>query len=126
VIDGFLEFRYTENRGMVFGIFNNDGRGKFGGRTLTLVRAAIALALPFAFRIFRRRSFLFLFPLPLILAGALGNVIDGIRSGFVIDFIHIHARNVLDWPFLFNTADALLCLGMGFLLLNEFSGRTAA
>lgn len=54
----------------------------------------------------------------LILGGALGNVVDRLRLGYVIDFIDLH-YNDLHWP-VFNIADCAICIG-AFLLLIEFA-----
>ena len=55
----------------------------------------------------------------LISAGALGNAIDRIRLGVVIDFIDVYWKN-LHWP-AFNIADISICVGACIFLYNEFS-----
>ena len=55
----------------------------------------------------------------MILSGAFGNLIDRIRLGYVIDFIHIHWKDAVEWPFLFNVADVLIVIGE-ILLLGLF------
>lgn len=58
-----------------------------------------------------------------MISGALGNLIDRIRYGYVIDFIHVHIRDVFSWP-VFNVADILIVAGIGLLLLQLLlSGR---
>ena len=69
--------------------------------------------------IYRKRSFLFLFPLLLLSIGAAGNLIDPFKYGYVVDFIHIHAGNILNWPFYFNMADAYITIGVFIMLLKE-------
>ncbi len=60
----------------------------------------------------------------LILGGAIGNVIDRVRLGYVVDFLDVHV-NSWHWP-AFNVADAAICCGVGLLLLDTFfEGRTA-
>jgi signal peptidase II len=59
--------------------------------------------------------------LGLILAGAIGNLIDRILFGHVIDFIDIHIEPVFYWP-VFNVADSAITLGacmLGWLLLRQ-------
>ena len=51
--------------------------------------------------------------------GAIGNLIDPFVYGYVVDFIHIHAGNVLNWPFYFNVADACITVGMILLLMQS-------
>ena len=57
--------------------------------------------------------------LPLILGGALGNYIDRIARGFVIDFIEAHWKDQAHWPS-FNVADAAIVVGVGCLLIDSF------
>ena len=115
VIEGFLEFSYTENRGMVFGLMNKK-ESRFLHYILTgIMFISILYAMFIIWRI-RQLSVLYHLPIFIILSGAMGNFIDRIRYGRVIDFIHIHWRGTLDWPYLFNVADALICIG-GVLLL---------
>ncbi len=52
----------------------------------------------------------------LILGGALGNLIDRIRLGYVIDFLDVHAGG-WHWP-AFNVADSAICVGVGLLVLD--------
>lgn len=54
--------------------------------------------------------------LGLIIGGAVGNIIDRVRLGYVIDFLHAHAYG---WSFyIFNIADAAITIGVGFWLLD--------
>ncbi len=59
--------------------------------------------------------------LALILGGALGNLIDRIRFGAVVDFLDFHLA-LLHWP-AFNVADVCICLGVGLYILNWFIAR---
>ena len=60
---------------------------------------------------------LFAWALSLILGGALGNVIDRLLHGYVVDFIQVHHRN---WTFpSFNVADSAISIGAALLLLDE-------
>jgi signal peptidase II len=119
LVDGFVELGYTENRGMVFGLLNDGGGAGIRAVVLTAVRLAILLAVA-AFVVVRRdRPFLYLLPFLLLLIGAAGNVFDNLSGGAVVDFIHIHAGTLLDWPFLFNLADVYLCAGIGLLLVKS-------
>lgn len=121
-IRGFVELGYTENRGMVFGIMNN-GQGNAFLSLLTWVRLAIFIGVTAVIYTWRRRPVAVLLPFLLIWAGAVGNLIDQFTRGYVVDFIHIHAGGVLDWPFFFNLADAYLCIGMAVLVAGSFFGK---
>lgn len=54
--------------------------------------------------------------LALVLGGALGNVIDRVWRGFVVDFVDVHAFG-WHWP-AFNVADSAICIGAGLMLLD--------
>lgn len=62
--------------------------------------------------------------LTLILGGALGNVIDRVWRGFVVDFIDFHLAG-WHWP-AFNVADSAICIGAGLLMLDMFINRQPA
>ena len=61
---------------------------------------------------------LFAFGLAMILGGAIGNVIDRILQGQVVDFLLAHWREVFFWP-AFNVADSAITIGAGLLILDE-------
>ena len=59
--------------------------------------------------------------LTLIMGGAIGNVIDRVRFGAVVDFIQWHAAGFY-WP-AFNVADSAICLGAGLMVWDQFRTR---
>ena len=117
IIEGFLEFSYVENRGMVFGFCNNNTVGFQRYLLTALTFISIIVILTIVWRL-RKLPFVYLLPFFMILAGAVGNVTDRIRYGHVIDFIHMHWKDTLDYPWLYNIADALVVVGM--VLLGVF------
>ena len=120
LVKNVLELGYTENHGMVFGI-NNRSDNALSRNTLTAVRILLSIGLLVFMVINLKKGLWFHLPFLLILAGAIGNVIDSLRSGHVVDFIHMHLGALLDWPFLYNLADAYVCIGMGILILQSFT-----
>ena len=70
----------------------------------------------------RDESFYTLLPLVLVLAGAIGNGIDRVRFGFVVDFISLYYER-WSWP-TFNVADLVISLGVFLLILNSFSSKS--
>ena len=116
IVDGFMELSYTENKGMVFGVWNNQE---------SILKYLVVIGMTFISIMFigyiiwrvRHLSFLYLLPLALILAGAFGNLFDRVRFGHVIDFIHIYWKDYFNWPFLFNLADVLICFGEFLLII---------
>lgn len=118
LIKNILDVGYTENHGMVFGI-NNRSDNHTSKNGLLIVRILLSIGLT-GYLIFNsRKPFTFHVPFVLILSGAVGNVIDSLRFGHVIDFIHMHAGKLVDWPFLYNLADAYVCVGMGILIIQS-------
>jgi signal peptidase II len=119
IVKNTLEFSYTENHGMVFGI-NNRKDNALSKNILIPIRIVLSIILSVILILNRKKNIFFHLPFLLILSGAIGNVIDSIRYGHVIDFIHMHAGKWLDWPFLYNLADFYVCIGMGILLFQSF------
>jgi len=119
LIKSCIELGYTENHGMVFGI-NNNRDNSVGRNILLAVRIVLSIGL-IGYVLFNiKKGLLFHVPFLMILSGAAGNVIDSLRYGHVIDFIHMHLGKILDWPFLYNLADAYVCIGMGILVIQSF------
>ena len=119
LVKNLLELGYTENHGMVFGINNRSDNG-ISKNSLLIVRMLLSIGLTVYLVINLSRGLLFHLPFLLILSGAIGNVIDSLRYGHVIDFIHMHLGKLLDWPFLYNLADAYVCFGMAVLIMESF------
>ena len=70
-----------------------------------------------------RNEFRLSLALTLILGGAIGNVIDRLRFGAVVDFIQWHVAGY-HWP-AFNLADSAICLGAGLLVWDQFAAAKA-
>ncbi|MDP9003068.1 MAG: signal peptidase II [Myxococcota bacterium] len=111
ICDGILELRYAANDDTAFSLLHALGVARNPGVLLLLPVVAIAGLIATWIVAGRRGAS----PtqhagLALVLAGALGNVVDRAVRGYVIDFIHI-AR----WP-VFNVADVAVCAGVGVLV----------
>lgn len=114
IIKSIFHITYIENTGIAFGLFPR------GGSLFTIISLVIISVIIF----FERRKLLKLarekFCLGLILGGALGNLIDRLRFGFVVDFLDFRI-----WP-VFNLADSAVCIGgilMAFFLLRKRPGK---
>jgi signal peptidase II len=113
----FFNLVLTGNRGMSFGLFNNDASANIA--IFTVLAALIMLGLVIWLR--RAETNTLKIAIGLILGGALGNVIDRLMRGAVVDFLDFH---LADWHwFAFNLADAAICLGVATLLLDGLLGR---
>lgn len=111
VIRGWFHLTYIRNKGAAFGIFADSAVRVpfFIGVTI------IALLVIFWYlRRLRADQQLAAFSLALIFAGALGNFIDRVRFGEVIDFLDVFWRNY-HWP-AFNVADSAICVGVALLI----------
>ncbi len=106
-----LDLRLGFNTGVTFGLFA-DG-GELGRWILVAGTAAVALWL--VTWVWRETRLAIAAPLALVAGGALGNILDRLRSGAVTDFIDAHIGSA-HWP-TFNLADAAIVIGAGWLLL---------
>ena len=87
-----------------------------------LVALTAAIALGVLVWLWRERRVADALPLGLILGGALGNIVDRIRFGFVVDYADLHFGDFR--PFLvFNLADAAITLGVVIILARSFLSR---
>lgn len=119
VIRGFLQFAYTENPGIAFGQLQ-DG-GSFARWFFVVLAAVASVAVFYYFMRTPRNDDRVLGACALLLAGILGNLTDRVRLGYVVDFIVMHAGEY-HWP-TFNIADASICVGAVFLILDLFFGN---
>ena len=106
---------WVENRGISLGLLHAEG--ELGRWLLVTMTAAIAIGV--AYWIAREKKRGDQLALSLVLGGALGNIVDRVRLGFVVDFADLHFGAFR--PFLvFNVADAAISIGVAILLLRAF------
>ena len=117
-ITSFFNLRWVENRGVSLGLLS---AGSEMGRWLLVAMTAV-IALLVAVWMWRERRRDDSTALALILGGALGNIVDRARFGFVVDFADLHFG---EWrPFLvFNVADAAITIGVLLLLVRALLMR---
>lgn len=103
VINSFVAIEYAENRGAAFGLFRGQG----------VILSALAIAVVVGLIVFYRRqpspSRVLATAIGLIAGGALGNLVDRVRLGYVVDFIAVGR-----WPN-FNLADSAISVGVVLL-----------
>jgi signal peptidase II len=115
VINNFLNITYLRNKGAAFGILANSAyRLPF----FILVSAVAVLVIFVAVRRLREDQKFAAVSLALIFSGALGNLIDRVRLGEVIDFLDAHWFEH-HWP-AFNIADSAICVGVALLAIDMF------
>ena len=109
LIEGVLRFTYVENRGMAFGLLADH-------RWVFIVTSVVGIGCItfYLFRYVTRK--LSGVGLALIVGGGIGNMIDRVRLGFVVDFIDFCAFDF--WVWVFNVADAAVCVGAALFVLD--------
>ena len=121
-VTGFFDFVLTCNRGISFGFFNQPGQPQLGFWIFSVFAAVVVLIL--VVWLYRVRSVFLAVGIGLIIGGAIGNVVDRLRLGGVIDFLYFHV-GAWYWP-AFNLADSAICLGVAAMLLDGLLLRRAA
>lgn len=114
IIKDFLYFSYVENSGAAFGILQNK-------RTFFVLITSIVIIIILFFLI---RNFYYLnksmkVSLIMLIAGAIGNLIDRIRFGYVVDFISFHFKGGYEFP-VFNIADSFIVISTIFIIYMVF------
>ncbi len=110
LIDGWLGLTYVENSGVAFGLLR-------GSSTLVLTLATLIAIAGIGLFVWTNRSrTAVLIAGGLIVGGAIGNVIDRVRLGYVVDFIEVYIGSY-QWP-TFNVADAAIRAGAALLALD--------
>ena len=116
-----LNLILVQNRGVTFGLLN--GLGVWGHYILAVIALAVVIALGFWLR--RAETRLVAVAIGAIAGGAIGNVIDRLRFGWVVDFIHAHIDTRwgdFSW-YVFNLADAAIVCGVAALILDTQLSR---
>jgi signal peptidase II len=123
LIDGYLEFRYAENCGAAFGFMRD--MPTLVRKGVFYVAAAGAVILLLWMFVTGRGGALFAISVPLIVSGAIGNFVDRLRLGYVVDFVRFHLNDRWAYP-TFNVADAWITIGVALILIEGFvDGRRA-
>ncbi|KQW83219.1 signal peptidase II [Brevundimonas sp. Root1279] len=113
-----FNFTWVENRGVSFGLFG-DGSARWMLSAFSLGVAGVLAW--WATRADRR---MLITAIGLVMGGAIGNVIDRIRFGFVVDFLDFSGTGVFPW--VFNVADAAITVGVVLLVADSLLAERAA
>jgi signal peptidase II len=114
VIDGLFSLTYVQNTGAAWGILaglNN---------WLIVLSAAMLVFLVLFRRQFLTESLIHRWAAGLLIAGIVGNLVDRVRLGYVVDFLDFHWKTAARFP-AFNIADAAICTGVGLYMLSQFT-----
>ncbi len=119
-ITSFFNLVLVYNRGISFGLFNH---ASVQDQPYIFVAIATAICAVLLIWLFRTRSPLITAALGLVIGGAIGNMIDRIMVGAVIDFIDVYAiinATPYHWP-AFNVADSAIVCGVGLLFIDSLA-----
>jgi signal peptidase II len=109
LIENFLQLNYVRNYGAAFGIMNSQ-------RTFFLI-ITIIIVFGIILYIYKYNNTKIMnYSLVMILGGAIGNFIDRLRVGYVIDFIDVNFGDIYDFP-VFNIADSFIVIGTILLVI---------
>lgn len=107
LFEGILHLTYVENRGAAFGMLSNHRWVFILVSSVTILGIAVYLYLD------KNKNLLMTVSLAMIVSGGIGNMIDRIFLGYVVDFIDFRLINFA----VFNGADSFVCVGAGILIL---------
>lgn len=113
----FFNLVLVWNRGISFGMLDAAG----GATPWVLAGLSLAVVVALTIWLTRAKDRIIVIGLGLVIGGALGNVIDRIRFGAVVDFLDFHAAGY-HWP-AFNAADSAIVVGAGLLILDGLLGK---
>jgi signal peptidase II len=117
ILDDLLRLTYVENRGAAFGLLQDQTT------FFVLVGILVIGVIAASYRYLPRSGFLLHLALGLQLGGAIGNLIDRVRQGYVVDFVDFGYR--ANWWPVFNVADSAIVIGVALLALNALSPSSA-
>ncbi|MFO0556859.1 MAG: signal peptidase II [Polyangiales bacterium] len=113
----YLEFRYAENCGGAWGLLH--GASEKVRRPFFFLITILAIGfIVHLYRSLEKDQRAMRLALPLVLGGAIGNLVDRLRLGYVVDFILMHWKEKFYWP-TYNVADIAITVGIG-LMIYEF------
>lgn len=115
VIPGFFNLTHVHNPGGAFGFLAQNGSPWRHWMFLAAAMVALSMILYFYHRTPKTHSYLRL-GLSLIFGGAIGNLVDRLRFGEVVDFLDFYVAH-LHWP-TFNVADSAVTVGVGIFILH--------
>ncbi len=113
VIPHFLKWTYERNFHGAFGLFGNSPVMLIGMAIVVLV------LFWFSFRDAAAKSLVVRIAFGMIVGGAIGNIVDRLHYGYVIDFIDFYRI----WPNIFNVGDSCITVGVGLLLISSLVTR---
>jgi signal peptidase II len=115
VIDGLFDITYVRNTGAAFGLFASVDSSLKAILLNSIAVLVFVIVSAYALRS-PHKSVRLQIGFALILGGAVGNLLDRVRFGYVVDFLDFFVSGH-HWP-AFNVADSAICIGVGLLFLD--------
>jgi len=120
VIKDFFLIRYVENKGAVWGIFSQSTNTIIPKLITILSMVALVIVIYFFLKLESKCKFE-LTSLSFIIGGAVGNIIDRLIYGSVVDFLEVYVKD-FRWP-TFNVADSFISIGVILLIISIWRGK---
>ena len=108
-----LSFTYVKNTGVAFGLFPQLGQ------VFTVLQIVVILGIIYYQRTLPDEVLWLHLSLGLVVGGALGNLVDRILRGYVVDFLDVNFWPLQQWP-VFNLADSAIVVGVTIMLIDSF------
>ncbi len=118
VLPPLLNFRYGENRGINFGLLNH---GSEAARWVLIGLSVVVCVAVLVWILRQQAGRVLQLSAGLLIGGALGNVVDRLLYGYVLDFLNMSCCGI-DNPFVFNVGDVFIFAGAAGLILFEGRG----
>jgi signal peptidase II len=116
IIPGYLRLSYASNTGVAFGLFHDVNSAWKPYILGALAIVAIVVIFIYGKRTSPDRNLLH-WALAITMGGILGNFVDRVFNGYVVDFIEFHIHETFYWP-TFNVADSAISIGIALLLID--------
>lgn len=124
IVANYIDFQYAQNPGGAWSMLR--GLPEIARRPFFLMVSTVAsVFIASVYARIDRRQWAMRWGLPLALGGAVGNLVDRIRNGWVVDFVHIwwkRPRGDFHWP-TFNVADVWIVAGVGLMAIDLVTSR---
>jgi signal peptidase II len=123
VVKDHVAFVFAKNKGGAWGLLQDENES-LRRPFFVLISIAAVVFIVSLYRKLTPQQIALKWGLPLVLGGALGNLVDRVRYGHVVDFIDVYIK-ASHWP-TFNVADVAICVGVGLMAVDMFTSRAPA
>lgn len=120
LVANYLDLHYAENCGGAWGLLHGAREG-LRKPFFMLVTVGAVLFILHLYRTLEVQQRAMRWALPLVLGGAIGNLVDRMRLGYVVDFIDMHFKDKYHWP-TYNIADIAITVGIGLMIVEYIVG----